>query len=160
MQKIIPHLWFNTQAEEAVNFYTSLFRNSRIMNISRYGEAGAKVSGKPTGAVMTIAFLLEGQPFMALNGGPQFTFSPAISFLVNCEMQEEVDTLWRKLCEGGKPGQCGWLTDKYGVSWQIIPTILGKLMSDPDPAKSERVMKAMLTMSKLDIKKLQQAAEQ
>jgi len=160
MQKITPFLWFNEQAEEAVNFYTSIFKNARITSIARYGEAGAEVSGRAKGAVMTVAFQLEGQEFIALNGGPHFTFTPAISFVVNCETQEEVDEFWAKLSDGGKIDQCGWLKDRYGVSWQIVPTILGKLMSDPDPVKSERVMKAMLQMKKLDIAVLKQAYEQ
>ncbi|MGH9784045.1 MAG: VOC family protein [Terriglobia bacterium] len=160
MQKITPFLWFNNQAEEAVNLYTSLFKNSKILNVSRYGEAAAKVSGRPEGSVMTVAFQLEGQGFIALNGGPHFTFSPAVSFLVNCETQEEVDRLWEKLCEGGEPGQCGWLKDRFGVSWQIVPTALGKMLQDKDAAKSARVMQAMLQMNKLEIARLQQAYEQ
>jgi predicted 3-demethylubiquinone-9 3-methyltransferase (glyoxalase superfamily) len=160
MQKITPFLWFHDQAEEAVNLYTSLFKNSKILNVSRYDEAAAKVSGRPQGSVMTVAFQLEGQGFIALNGGPHFTFSPAISFLVNCETQEEVDRLWEKLCEGGEPGQCGWLKDKFGVSWQIVPAALGKMLQDKDAAKSARVMQAMLPMNKLDIARLQRAYEQ
>jgi len=159
MQKITPFLWFDTQAEEAVNFYLSIFRNSKIMNVARYGDDGAKVSGRPRGSVMTVAFQLDGQPFVALNGGPAFTFSPAISFVVDCQTQEEVDRLWDKLSAGGEQQQCGWLRDKYGVTWQIVPSVLGELMSDPNPAKSQRVMQAMLQMTKLDIKGLQQAAE-
>jgi len=154
MQRINPFLWFNDQAEEAMNFYTSIFKNSKVLSVSRYGEAGPG----PAGKVMVASFELEGQKFMALNGGPQFTFTEAISFLVNCETQEEVDHLWEKLLEGGQPSRCGWLKDKFGVSWQIIPTILGKLMSDPDPEKSKRVMQAMLQMVKLDIEGLQRAA--
>lgn len=162
MQKITPCLWFDNQAEEAVNFYISVFKNSKIMSIARYGEAGAEVSGRPKGTVMTVTFQLDGQEFMALNGGPVFTFSPAISFIVNCETQEEVDELWEKLSEGGdeKAQQCGWLKDKYGVSWQIVPAILGEMMSDPDPEKSNRVMKALLPMKKLDIKTLKRVYEQ
>ena len=159
MQKITPFLWFDTQAEEAVNYYVSIFRNSKIVNVARYGDDGAKVSGRPRGSVMTVAFQLDGQPFVALNGGPVFTFSPAISFVVDCRTQEEVDRLWDKLSAGGEQQQCGWLRDKYGVTWQIVPSVLGELMSDPDPAKSQRVMQAMLQMTKLDIKGLQQAAE-
>lgn len=161
MQKITPCLWFDDQAEEAVNFYVSIFRNSKIVSIARYGEAGAEASGRPKGTVMTIIFQLEGQEFMALNGGPVFTFSPAISFMVNCETQKELDDVWEKLSEGGdeKAQQCGWLQDKYGVSWQIVPTVLGEMMQDKDPKKSERVMKAMLQMKKLDINKLNQAFE-
>lgn len=157
MQKITPFLWFDNQAEEAVNFYISIFKNSKITNVARYGDDGAKASGRPKGTVMTIAFQIDGQEFVALNGGPVFTFSPAISFVVNCDRQEEVDRLWDKLSAGGEQQQCGWLTDKYGVSWQIVPTVLGELMSDPDPAKSERVMQAMLQMNKLDIAALRRA---
>jgi len=158
MQKITPFLWFDNQAEEAVNFYISIFRNSKIVNVARYGEDAAKVSGRPQGSVMTVAFELDGQPFVALNGGPVFTFSPAISFVVDCQTQQEVDHLWGKLSAGGEQQQCGWLKDKYGVTWQIVPSVLGKLMSDPDPAKAQRVMQAMLQMHKLDIAALQQAA--
>jgi len=160
MQKISPFLWFDNQAEEAVNFYTSIFKNSKILSVTRYGEAGAKAAGRPKGSVMTVVFELGGQEFIALNGGPVFTFSPAISFVVNCETQEEVDELWEKLSEGGEKEQCGWLKDKYGVSWQIVPTVLGKMMQDKDPKKSEKVMKAMLQMDKIDIKTLKQAYEQ
>ncbi len=160
MQKIIPFLWFDDNAEEAVNFYTSLFKDSKIVSVARYGEAGAKVSGRPKGTVMTIVFQLEGQEFMALNGGPVFTFSPAISLLVNCETQEELDELWKKLSEGGEIEQCGWLRDRYGVSWQIVPTILGEMVQDENVEKSERVMNAMLQMKKIDITRLRQAYEQ
>ena len=153
MQKIVPFLWFDTQAEEAANFYVSLFQNSKIRAVRRYGEAGPG----PKGSVMSVAFELDGQEFYALNGGPVFKFTPAISMFVNCESQEEVDTLWEKLSAGGHKDRCGWLTDKYGVTWQIVPTILGKLLGDPDPAKSQRVMKAMLQMDKLDIAGLQKA---
>ncbi len=156
--KIIPFLWFDNQAEEAVNFYVSLFKNSEITGITRYGEAGAEIAGRPKGSVMTIAFRLEGQEFVALNGGPVFTFSPAISFVVNCETQQEVDELWEKLSEGGEKEQCGWLKDKYGVSWQIVPTVLDEMLQDKDPQKSENVMKALLQMDKIDIKKLEQAS--
>lgn len=155
MQKITPFLWFDGKAEEAAKFYISIFKNSKIGRISRYGEAGPG----PKGAAMSATFELDGQEFIALNGGPQFTFSPAISFFVNCETQEEVDEIWEKLCEGGKKNRCGWLQDKFGVSWQVIPTALGKLMSDPDPEKSGRVMRAMLQMEKIDIRGLQQAYE-
>ena len=158
MQKITPFLWFDTQAEEAVNFYISIFRNSKILNVARYGDDAAKVSGRPKGSVMTVAFELDGQPFVALNGGPVFTFSPAISFVVDCRTQEEVDRLWEQLSAGGEPQQCGWIKDKYGVTWQIVPTALGELLSNPDAAKAQRVMQAMLQMTKLDIKDLQQAA--
>jgi predicted 3-demethylubiquinone-9 3-methyltransferase (glyoxalase superfamily) len=160
MQPITPFLWFDDQAEEAANFYVSIFKNSKIGTVARYGEAGAEVSGRPKSTVMTVTFQLNGQEFMALNGGPQFTFSPAISFMVNCETQEEVDELWDKLSTGGSQEQCGWLKDQYGVSWQIVPTALGELMQDQDAAKAERVMKAMLHMKKLDINALKQAAEQ
>jgi len=158
MQKITPFLWFDNQAEEAVNFYISIFRNSKVVNVARYGEDAAKVSGRPQASVMTVAFQLDGQPFVALNGGPVFTFSPAISFVVDCQTQPEVDHLWEKLSAGGEQQQCGWLKDKYGVTWQIVPSVLGQLMSDPDPAKTQRVMQAMLQMTKLDIAALQQAA--
>jgi len=158
MQKITPFLWFDSQAEEAVNFYVSLFKNSKIVNLARYGDDGAKASGRPKGSVMTIAFQLDGQQFVALNGGPVFTFSPAISLLVNCESQEEVDRLWEKLSAGGEPQQCGWIKDKYGVTWQIVPTVLGALLGDPDAAKAQRVMQAMLQMTRIDINGLRQAA--
>jgi len=160
MQKITPFLWFDDKAEEAVSFYTSIFKNSKIVKIARYGDAGAQVSGRPKGTVMIVAFQLEGQEFVALNGGPQFKFTEAISFVVNCQTQEEVDEYWEKLSAGGQEVQCGWLKDKYGLSWQIVPTILGEMLSDPDPKKAERVMKAMLQMKKIDIKGLKQAYEQ
>jgi len=160
MQKITPFLWFDNQAEEAVNFYTSIFKNSRIKSVSRCGEAGAEVSRRQKGTAMTVTFDLEGQEFIALNGGPHFTFSPAISFVENCKTQEEVDELWEKLSEGGEKGQCGWLKDKYGMSWQIVPTVLGGMLQDKDPKKSEKVMEAMLRMGKIDIKTLKQAYEQ
>ena len=160
MQKITPCLWFDTEGEEAANFYTSVFKNSRIVGISRYGDEGAQVSGRPKGTVMTVKFELAGQEFVALNGGPTFTFSPAISLVVNCETQEEVDRFWEKLSEGGEKSQCGWLKDKYGVSWQVFPIVLGEMMLDKDPAKSKRVMHAVLQMTKLDIKLLKQAYEQ
>jgi predicted 3-demethylubiquinone-9 3-methyltransferase (glyoxalase superfamily) len=155
MQKITPFLWFDGKAEEAANFYTSIFKNSKLGQIRRYGQAGPG----PKGSVMSATFQLDGQEFIALNGGPQFTFSPAISFFVNCETQEEVDQLWEKLSEGGKTNRCGWLQDKFGVSWQIVPTALGQLLSDPDPEKSSRVMKAMLQMDKIDISGLKRAYE-
>lgn len=153
MQKITPFLWFDNKAEEAMNFYVSVFKNSKNVSITRYGEAGPGAKG----TVMTARFLIEGQEFVALNGGPVFTFTPAISFVVNCETQEEVDRLWEKLSEGGEKQQCGWLKDKFGVSWQIIPRVLVEMLNDPDPVKSQRVMKAMLPMGKIDIKKLKQA---
>ena len=155
MQKITPFLWFDNQAEEAAKFYTSIFKNSKIENIARY-PAG---SPGPMGTVMTIDFQLEGQDFIALNGGPLFAFSPAISFVVNCQTQEEVDELWEKLSEGGEKGQCAWLKDKFGVSWQIVPTVLMDLLNDKDAEKSKRVMQAMLKMSKIDIKTLREAYE-
>jgi predicted 3-demethylubiquinone-9 3-methyltransferase (glyoxalase superfamily) len=157
MQKITPDLWFDNSAEEAAKFYTSIFKNSKIIHIAHYGEAAAKVSGRPKGTVMIVIFELEGQRFMALNGGPIFKFSPAISFLVNCETQEEVDELWEKLSEGGEKEQCGWLKDKYGVSWQIVPNALGEMLQDKDAKKSERVMEAMLQMKKIDIDSLKKA---
>jgi predicted 3-demethylubiquinone-9 3-methyltransferase (glyoxalase superfamily) len=159
MQQITPFLWFDNQAEEAANFYISIFKDSKTVNVARYGEAGAEVSGRTKGSVMTVAFELNGQEFIALNGGPHFTFSPAISFLVNCETQEEVDYFWEQLSEGGKVEQCGWLRDKYGVSWQIVPTVLVELLQDNDAEKSERVMKAMLQMNKINIETLKQAHE-
>lgn len=160
MKKINPCLWFDNQAEEAVNFYVSVFKNSKIMNVARYGEEAAKVSGSPKGTVMTVTFVLEGQEFMALNGGPVFAFSPAISFIVNCETQEEVDRFWEKLSEGGELGQCGWLKDKYGVSWQIVPTVLGEMLQDKDAKRTERVMNALLQMKKIEINDLRRAYAQ
>jgi len=158
-QKITPFLWFDDQAEEAVSFYTSIFRNSRIVGMTRYGEEGAEASGRPEGTVMTVAFQLDGQEFVALNGGPIFKFTEAVSFVVNCESQDEVDHYWEKLSAGGDPKaqQCGWLRDKYGLSWQVVPAVLGELLSNPDPEKSRRVMKAMLQMKKIDIATLKQA---
>ena len=155
MPKITPFLWFNDQAEEAMNFYTSIFKNSKIGSISRYGEGGP---GQP-GSVMTATFELDGQEFMALNGGPIFAFTEAISFFVNCETQAEVDELWGKLTEGGEESQCGWLKDKYGLSWQIVPSVLGELLSDPDAEKAGRVMNAMLQMKKINIAGLRAAYE-
>ena len=156
MQKITPFLWFDGKAEEAANFYTSIFRDSTIKNLSRYGEAGPG----PKRAVMSATFQLGGQEFMALNGGPLFTFTPAISFFVNCETQEEVDELWEKLSAGGEKSRCGWLRDKYGVSWQIIPSVLGEMLRDKDAKKSKRVMEAMLGMDKIDIQTLRRAYDQ
>ena len=153
MQKITPFLWFDGKAEEAANFYTSIFKNSKILNIARYGEAGPG----PKGTVMVATFQIEGQKFMALNGGPQYTFSPATSFYVDCETQAEVDELWEKLSAGGSEVQCGWLRDKFGVSWQIIPKTLIELMQDKDPVKSQRVFKAMMGMIKIDIEALRRA---
>jgi predicted 3-demethylubiquinone-9 3-methyltransferase (glyoxalase superfamily) len=159
MQKITLCLWFDSNAEEAANFYTSIFKHSKITSITHYGEAGAKVSGRPKGTVMTVVFQLDGQEFMALNGGPMFKFTEAISFIVNCKSQQEVDELWEKLSKGGEEGPCGWVKDKYGLSWQIVPIVLGEMLQDKDTEKSERVMKAMLQMKKLDIKSLKQAYE-
>jgi len=153
MQKITPFLWFDGQAEEAANFYTSIFKDSKILNIARYGEAGPG----PKGTVMMATFQLEGQKFMALNGGPTYTFSPAISLFVDCETQAEVDELWEKLSAGGSEVQCGWLKDKFGLSWQIIPRALMELMQDKDPAKSQRVFQAMLGMTKIDTEALRRA---
>jgi predicted 3-demethylubiquinone-9 3-methyltransferase (glyoxalase superfamily) len=153
MQKITPFLWFDGQAEEAANFYVSLFKNSKIMGVARYGEAGPG----PAGTAMTVAFQLEGQEFTALNGGPQYKFTEAVSFLVSCESQKEVDFLWEKLSEGGEEQPCGWLKDKFGLSWQIIPTILSELLQDQDAGKSQRVMQAMLQMKKIDISDLKRA---
>jgi predicted 3-demethylubiquinone-9 3-methyltransferase (glyoxalase superfamily) len=160
MQKITPCLWFNSQAEEAANFYVSIFKNSKIGHITRYGEAGAKVSGRPKGTVMTVTFEIEGQEFMALNGGPHFKFSEAISLMVKCDTQKEIDVMWEKLSQGGETGQCGWLKDKYGLSWQIISPMWDEMLQDKDAKKSERVMKAILQMTKPDIKVLKQAYEQ
>ena len=153
MQKFTTCLWFDKNAEEAVNFYTSIFKDSKIESVSRYSEAGP---GEP-GSVLTIVFHLNGQQFMALNGGPEYTFTPAISFIVYCETQAEVDYYWQKLTEGGQEVQCGWLTDRYGLSWQIVPTVLAELMSDPDGEKVRRVTEALLQMVKLDIAGLQRA---
>src|SRR5216684_5649289 len=153
MQKITPFLWFDGKAEEAMNFYVSIFKNSKVGSVTRYGEEGPG----PKGTVMSAIFQLDGQEFFALNGGPMFTFSPAISFFVNCETQQEVDELWEKLSEGGSKERCGWLKDKYGLSWQIVPTVMGKLMQDKDAEKTKRVMNAVLQMEKLDINRLKQA---
>lgn len=154
-QKITPFLWFNNNAEEAVNFYVSIFPNSKVLNVARYGDAGPG----PKGTVMTASFQLQGQKFTALNGGPQFKFTEAISLVVHCETQEEVDEYWEKLSDGGQKSQCGWLKDKYGLSWQIVPDALIELGLDNDPEKARRVMEAMLQMSKIDIKKLKDAYE-
>ena len=153
MQKITPFLWFNDNAEEAMKYYVSVFKNSKILKVTRYGEAGPGVNG----TVMTANFLLEGQEFVALNGGPLFSFSQAISFVVNCETQQEVDRYWEELSKGGEKQPCGWLKDKYGVSWQIVPVVLEEMLGDADTEKSQRVMKAMLKMGKIDIKLLKQA---
>jgi predicted 3-demethylubiquinone-9 3-methyltransferase (glyoxalase superfamily) len=156
MQKITPCLWFDTQAEDAANFYTSVFKNSRIVKISHYGEAGPR----EVGLVMTVEFELDGQEYVALNGGPEFTFNEALSLQINCESQDEVDYFWERLGEGGEFGPCGWLKDRYGVSWQVVPTVLNELVSDPDQAKGQRVMAAMLQMGKIDIAALRAAAGQ
>lgn len=155
MTKISPFLWFDSQAEEAANFYVSIFENSKILTTTRYGEAGPG----PKGSVMTVVFQLDGAEFIALNGGPHFKFTEAISFSVDCKNQKEVDDYWRKLSEGGEQGPCGWLKDRYGLSWQINPTVLGEMLSDPDPEKSKRVMQAMLQMKKIDIAALKRAYE-
>jgi predicted 3-demethylubiquinone-9 3-methyltransferase (glyoxalase superfamily) len=154
MHEITPCLWFDTDGEEAANFYTSVFPNSRIVDVARYGEAGPR----PEGTVMTVSFELDGQKYLALNGGPEFTFDEAISFQVSCKNQDEVDAFWSKLSEGGEEGPCGWLKDRYGLSWQIVPTVLPELLSDPDPEKSQRVMRAMLKMKKIEIDALERAA--
>jgi predicted 3-demethylubiquinone-9 3-methyltransferase (glyoxalase superfamily) len=156
MQKITPFLWFDGNAEEAMKFYVSIFKNSKVGCVTLYGDAGPG----PKGTVMSATFELDGQEFFALNGGPQFKFTPAISFFVNCESQQEVDELWEKLSAGGKKDRCGWLTDKFGLSWQIIPTALGKMLGDKDPAKANRVMKAMLQMDKIEIEGLKRAYDQ
>ena len=158
MQRIVPCLWFNDNAEEAVKFYTSIFKKSKITKIARYGEAGARASGRPKGSVMTIGFVLEGQEFLALNGGPVFTFSPAISLIVNCTTQRELDRLWTRLSADRRAEQCGWLKDRFGVSWQIVPAILGDLVQGKDADRSERVMAALMGMKKLDITALKRAA--
>ena len=156
-QRITPFLWFDDQAEQAVKFYTAIFKNSRILKTTRYTKAAEKVSGRRAGSVMTVDFQLEGQNFVALNGGPHFRFTEAISFVVNCKTQAEVDYFWKKLAAGGTE-QCGWLKDKFGVSWQIVPTVLGELLNEKDPAKAGRVMQALLKMGKLEIAKLKKAA--
>jgi predicted 3-demethylubiquinone-9 3-methyltransferase (glyoxalase superfamily) len=157
MQKITPHLWFDNQAEEAANFYTSIFKRSKITSVMRYGDAASKVAGRPKGSVLTVTFQIEGQEFIALNGGPLFTFSEAISFFVKCRNQAEVDYLWNKLSAGGETQPCGWLKDKYGLSWQIVPDGLQEMFEDKDAERSERVMQAMLQMKKLDIETLRRA---
>ncbi len=156
MTRITPCLWFDTEGEEAATFYVSLFKNSRITEVSRYGEAGPR----PAGTVMVVSFELDGQPFTALNGGPEFTFNEAISLQIDCQSQEEVDYYWDGLTAGGEEGPCGWLKDRYGVSWQVVPSALTTLLQDPDPGRSQRAMAAMLTMKKLDIAALQAAADQ
>jgi predicted 3-demethylubiquinone-9 3-methyltransferase (glyoxalase superfamily) len=156
MQKITPCLWFDTQGEEAANFYTTVFKNSKILDVARYGAAGPGAEG----TVMTVSFELDGQKFVALNGGPHFTFNEAVSFQVSCETQDEVDYFWGNLSQGGEEGPCGWLKDKYGVSWQIVPTALVELIGDPDPERSQAAMTAMLGMRKIDIEALRRAVEQ
>jgi predicted 3-demethylubiquinone-9 3-methyltransferase (glyoxalase superfamily) len=156
MQKITPFLWFDDQAEEAMNFYVSIFKNSKVLSVARYGDAGPGRKG----TIMTARFQLEGQEFIALNGGPQFKFTEAISFLVNCETQEEVDYFWEKLSKGGERSRCGWLKDKFGLSWQIVPTVLGEMLQDKNAEKSQSVMKAMLQMDKIDIQSLKRADDQ
>jgi predicted 3-demethylubiquinone-9 3-methyltransferase (glyoxalase superfamily) len=155
MQKIMNCLWFDNNAEEAVNFYVSLFKNSKVTKVTQYGEG----MPLPKGTVMTVSFSLDGQEFLALNGGPTFNFTPAVSLIINCKTQEEVDRFWEKLSEGGQKGQCGWLTDRFGLSWQVVPTILGEIMSSADDEKAQSVMEALMQMTKLDIKKLQEAYE-
>ncbi len=152
-------MWFNDNAEEAANFYASIFKDSKIGRIARYGEEAAEKTGRPKGSVMTIEFELEGQRFVGLNGGPMFKFTEAISFVVNCETQEEVDYFWEKLSEGGEKSRCGWLTDRFGLSWQVVPTVLIDMLHDKDPEKSQRVMEAVLQMDKIDISKLKRATE-
>jgi predicted 3-demethylubiquinone-9 3-methyltransferase (glyoxalase superfamily) len=159
MQTITPFLWFDNQAEEAARFYTGIFKNSKIGTVARYGDAGANISGQRKGTVMTVDFRLDGQEFIALNGGSLFKFTEAISFVVNCQRQKEVDYYWEKLSKGGKKGRCGWLKDKFGVSWQVVPTGIGQLFGGRDPKKSERAMQAMLKMSKLDVAALKKAYE-
>jgi len=169
VQKITPFLWFDDRAEEAANFYVSIFSsrgdspaggsNAMVVDVARYGQAGAQASGRTEGSAMTVTFQIDGQEFIALNGGPEFKFTEAVSFMVNCENQEEVDELWDKLSEGGEQGPCGWLKDKYGLSWQIVPTALGEMLRDADSKKAERVMAAMLQMKKIDIQALKQAYE-
>jgi predicted 3-demethylubiquinone-9 3-methyltransferase (glyoxalase superfamily) len=156
--KIMPCLWFDTQAEAAANHYVSIFENSKLGSITRYGKEGHEIHGKPTGSVMTVEFEIAGTKFLALNGGPEFKFDEAISFQIFCETQAEVDYFWSKLSQGGRDGPCGWLKDKFGLSWQVVPAILPELLKDPNPAKAEGVMKAMLQMRKIDIAVLKQAA--
>lgn len=157
IQKLTPFVWFDSQAEEAAKFYVSIFRNSKIVTIAHYGKAAAEASGRPEGSVMTVKFQLEGQEFMALNGGPHFKPNEAISFVVNCETQKEIDEFWEKLSQGGQTGECGWLKDKFGVSWQVVPTILSELVADSDAEKSDRVMRALIHMKKLDLETLKRA---
>lgn len=159
MQRITSNLWFDTQAEEAAKYYVSIFKNSKLGRVSRYGKEGFEIHGRPEGSVMTVEFTLEGQTFLALNGGPHFSFNEAISFIVNCETQNEIDYYWAKLSEGGDPKaqQCGWLKDKFGLSWQVVPTFIDDMIADPDTRKSGAVMNALLQMKKIDIEKLKEA---
>ncbi len=159
LQKITPFLWFDSQAEEAAKFYTGIFRNAAITTITHYGEAGKEIHGRPPGSVMTVGFELEGQNFTAINGGPVFKFTPAISFVISCDTQDEIDYYWNKLSEGGEPAaqQCGWLADKYGASWQVVPRLLMELLTDEDKARADRAMAAILQMKKIDIETLKRA---
>lgn len=159
LQRISPCLWFDDQAEEAATFYVSVFKNSKLGSITRYGEAGARVSGRPKGSVMTVEFVIAGQEFLALNGGPLFKFSEAISFMVKCDTQQEIDEMWEKLSEGGEQGQCGWLKDRYGLSWQIVSPVWNDMLRDSGGKRSERVMEAILRMTKPDLKAIQDAYE-
>ncbi len=158
-KKLTPCLWFDTQAEDAAKFYCAIFKNSKITSISRFPDAGQDVHGKPAGSVMVVAFEIDGQPFTALNGGPQFKFDEAVSFQVACDNQEEIDYFWSKLSEGGQEGPCGWLKDKFGLSWQVFPSALPKWLMDPDKARPARVMNAFMTMKKLDIAAIERAYE-
>jgi len=160
MQKIIPFLWFDDQAEEAARFYASVFPDSRVGRVTRYGESAAKASGRPAGSAMTVELVLAGQRFVALNGGPMFQFSEAVSFVVDCASQEEVDHYWQALSDGGEEGPCGWLKDRYGLSWQVVPAVLDELLGDPDAGRAQRAMQAMLGMSKIDIDGLRSAADE
>jgi predicted 3-demethylubiquinone-9 3-methyltransferase (glyoxalase superfamily) len=157
IQRLTPFLWFDSQAEEAAKFYVSLFGNSKIVTVTHYGKSAAEASGRPQGSVMTVKFLLDGQEFVALNGGPHFKPNEAISFVVNCETQKEIDEFWEKLSQGGQTGECGWLKDKFGVSWQVVPTILSELVAGSDAEKSDRVMRALIHMKKLDLETLKRA---
>ncbi|MHB8845012.1 MAG: VOC family protein [Nitrospirota bacterium] len=156
-KQVVPCLWFDSKAEEAAKFYVSTIKNSKMGNITRYGEAAAKASGQPAGSVLTVTFTINGQEFLAMNGGPQFTFSPAVSFVLTCDTQKEIDRLWDKLSEGGEKSVCGWLTDKYGLTWQVVPAVLDKMLEDKDAKRTEAVMEALLQMTKLDIRKLEEA---
>jgi predicted 3-demethylubiquinone-9 3-methyltransferase (glyoxalase superfamily) len=159
MDKIYPCLWFDDQAEAAAKFYTSIFKNSKVTTVTHYGESGAKASGRPKGSVMTVSFELDGKPYMALNGGPAFKFTEAISLVVNCKDQKEIDEMWKKLSAGGEEGPCGWLKDKFGLSWQVVPDVMDEMMKDKDPVRAERVMAAVMKMKKLDLAGLKHAYE-